>query len=545
VPLPFLKNLKKTEPKVLKKARLIKNKSISRKNANIVIMKIFTTAQTALIDSYTIDNEPVSHLNLMERAAVRLKEWLEEKFSSRVNYTIFAGPGNNGGDALALARLLADQGYRCRVMLAANPENLTGSVRINYKKLREQGVVEIENMIASGVIPEIEKGSVVIEGLFGSGINRAVEGFALEVIKKINSSGERVVSIDMPGGLFGEDNTGNHCEGVVKADYTLTFQYPKLAMLFPEYGKFCGQIAVLDIGLHPGALASFESVWFYTCKEDISGIIRPRGKFSHKGTYGSALLIAGSTGKTGAAILSSKAAMRSGLGLLTVHLPRNCYKIVQMAVPEAMCSVDPEDSWFSFAPPIEHYSAVGAGPGMGLNPASGKALKALLQAKPSRLILDADALNLISANRDLLEILPGGTIITPHLKEFERLAGPSDGPLARMRLQLDMSVKYGIIVVLKGAHSCVTFPDGTFHFNSTGNPGMATAGSGDVLTGVILSLLAQGYSPEESAMAGVYIHGLAGDIAASGTGEISLMSGDIINYLPSAFIQIFSSILKR
>ena len=498
-------------------------------------MKLFTTSQSQLIDQFTIENEPVSVADLMERAAIALQKWLLKTFGAGCSYFLVAGPGNNGGDALALARLLTSQGCRCKVLLAANPENLKGPSELNYNRLTAQGIAQISTILDENDIPTMDDDSVIIDALFGSGLNRPAEGVFLYLIKKINESPAVTVSIDVPSGLAGEDNSGTNPDSIVKADYTLTLQYPKLSMLLADFGPYCGKVEILDIELHPKALSDFQSSYYYTSGEEIARMIKPRGKFSQKWNYGSALLIAGSTGKAGAALLGARAAMRSGVGLLTVHLPKDCYKIVQTGVPEAMCSVDPSDKIFTRLPSRASFTAIGAGPGIGTDPQTGKALRELLASKPERLVLDADALNLISSDREMIEMLPRGTILTPHIKEFERLAGKLHSSYERMNFQRELSIRHSIVVILKGAHTCITLPDGTIHFNSTGNPGMSTAGSGDVLTGILLSLLAQGYSPEEAALAGVYLHGLSGDLAASETGEISLIAGDIVDYLPDAF----------
>ncbi len=498
-------------------------------------MKLFTTSQAKLIDQFTIENEPVSDASLMERAAIAMQQWLLEKFGTDISYILVAGHGNNGGDALALARLLVSQGCRCKVLLAAVPEYLKGSAALNYDRLTKQGIAQISTILVESDIPGIDNDSVIIDALFGSGLNRPAEGIHLSLIKTINESGAITVSIDVPSGLAGEDNSGNNPDGIVKADYTLTLQFPKLAMLLPDFGPYCGKVETLDIGLHPKALKDFQSSYYYTSGEEIALMIKPRAKFSQKWDYGSALLIAGSAGKAGAALLGARAAMRSGVGLLTVHLPKECYKIVQTEVPEAMCSVDPSDKIFTRLPSRTSFTAIGAGPGIGTDPQTEKALRELLVSKPERLVLDADALNLISSDREMIEMLPKGTIITPHIKEFERLAGKLHNSYERMNFQRELSIRHSIVVVLKGAHTCITLPDGTIHFNSTGNPGMSTAGSGDVLTGILLSLLAQGYPPEEAALAGVYLHGLSGDLAASEIGEVSLIAGDIVDYLPDAF----------
>lgn len=278
-------------------------------------------------------------------------------------------------------------------------------------------------------------------------------------------------------------------------------------------------------------------ILFMKNEDYISGIIKKRDKFSHKGDYGHALLIAGSYGKMGAAILASRACMRSGVGLLTTHIPRKGYEIMQISVPEAMCSIDPSEVFFSEVPALDRFTAIGVGPGLGMDKMSEQALKKLLEAKPSKMVLDADALNIMANQRELLEFLPENSVLTPHPKEFERLAGKSEDSDSRLRLQLDFSKKYKVIVVLKGAGTCVTLPNGEVWINTTGNPGMATAGCGDVLTGIILALLAQNYSPCHAAQIGVFVHGLAGDIAAQKNGETSLIASDLIDSLGMAFLK--------
>ena len=365
-----------------------------------------------------------------------------------------------------------------------------------------------------------------------------MDGLAKNIVQRINQSEAEVISIDVPSGLFGEDNSKNDLPGIIKANNTLTLQFPKLSFLFPENEQFVGYWTVLPIGLHPEAIAQTESDYHFLTKEFVSGKIKKRGKFSHKGTYGHALLVAGSYGKMGASILASRACLRSGIGLLTCHVPKVGYEIIQNSVPEAMTSIDSSEVAFSEVPDLSPYSAIGTGPGLNKKQETQQALKVLLQAKPGKLILDADALNILSENQDWYGLLPENTILTPHPKEFERLAGSSADSYERLQKQVRFSAKYKVIVVCKGAHSCITFPNGRVFFNTTGNPGMATAGSGDVLTGIILGLLAQSYSPEDATLIGVYLHGLAGDLAASETGEYSLIAGDIITHLGKAFLYL-------
>jgi NAD(P)H-hydrate epimerase len=501
------------------------------------MVKIFPTKQVSLIDKYTIDNEPVLSLNLMERAAGQVFKWIQQNFPDK-KVKVFAGPGNNGGDALALARMLLES-KRDVVIYLVNPSGkFSPDSRTNLDKLLK---MISENKIIflsddSTVFAELDEDDLVIDGPFGSGLNRQLEGLPLNVVQHINQSSAVVVSIDMPSGMFGEDNSTNKPDAVVHADFTLTFQFPKLAFLLSDYGEFTGQWEILDIGLHPKAIEKFQTDYYFLTTEDITPKLKKRRRFSHKGDYGHALLLSGSYGKMGAAILASRGCMKSGTGLLTTHVPHYGYHIIQISVPEAMVSIDRSDILISEFPDLSSFNAIGIGPGIGKKPNTATALKELLPAigdKP--LVMDADALNLTAENKDLLGLLPEKCIITPHPKEFDRLAGKSNSHYERLGKAIDFAKKYNIVVVLKTAYTSIVMPDGRVIFNSTGNPGMATAGSGDVLTGVILGLLAQGYSVEDAAVTGVFIHGLAGDIAAGESSEQGVTATDIIDNLSHAF----------
>ncbi len=474
----------------------------------------------------------------MERASGQVAEWVIHHTEIENDIYIFAGPGNNGGDALAVARLLAWCNYRCTVYLADFGRELKPDLAFNLKRLEDQNKVVLKKIGSENSIPEIPANTVILDGLFGSGLNKPLSGLAKSIVEKINRSGATIISIDVPAGLFCEDNSDNDFSAIIRANHTLTFQFPKLCFLFPENDIFVGEWAVLPIGLHPEAIFQTETKYFYLAKTFVSGTLKKRAKFSHKGTYGHALLIAGSYGKMGAAVLSSKACLRAGVGLLTSHIPRLGYQIIQNSVAEAMTSIDGSDAVFSQLPELEQFSAIGIGPGLDKKPETRQAFLNLLQEKPRKLVIDADALNILSENPGWFSMLPENTILTPHPKEFERLAGPSVNSYGRLQKQIQFSMEHKVIVVFKGANTCITVPDGSVFFNSTGNPGMATAGSGDVLTGIILGLLAQEYSPEEAALIGVYLHGLAGDRAASKFGLHSLIAGDIIEQLGSAFLQL-------
>jgi NAD(P)H-hydrate epimerase len=501
-------------------------------------MKLFTCRQIAEIDRMTMQLEPIASIDLMERAAHRVSEWIIQHFSNDHIFYIFAGPGNNGGDAFAVARILAENHYTCSIFWADFDRELKDDAAINLSRLTEQNKVLLKKINARESIPEIPAEAIILDGLFGSGLNKPLTGLPKEIVQQMNQSRATIISIDIPSGLFGEDNSGNDLSGIVQAQYTLTFQFPKLSFFFPENVDFVGDWNVLPILLHPEAILRTESKYFSLAKTFISGILKKRGKFSHKGNFGHALLIAGSYGKMGAAVLASRACLRAGVGLLTSHVPRSGYPIIQNSVPEAMTSIDSAEEVFTEFPAPQLFSAVGIGPGLGKSPETQEALKKLLQSGTEKLIIDADGLNILADNKEWLGLLPENTILTPHPKEFERMAGKTSNSYERFQKQLQFSVTHKIIIVLKGANTCISVPDGSAFFNETGNPGMATAGSGDVLTGIILGLLAQNYTPEEAALIGVYLHGLAGDLSVSVFGQQALIAGDIINHMGAAFLHL-------
>ncbi|UCH14658.1 MAG: NAD(P)H-hydrate dehydratase [Bacteroidales bacterium] len=502
-------------------------------------MKILTSGQIREADSYTIKNEPVASIDLMERAATVFTEWLIKNYNTSTSFKIFAGPGNNGGDGWAVARLLAERGYRkVNIYLLRISDKLSPDSEINRQRLEQQNLVKIKVLESGNDFPEISGTDIIIEGLFGSGLTRPLSGLSAILVNYLNNSGSRIISIDIPGGLFGEDNSKNDKENIIKADCILTFQFPKLSFFFPENEKYVGQWHVLPIGLHQGFIDSIETPYNYVTPGEVIDSIKVRKKFAHKGTFGHGLLIAGSYGMMGAAILGAKAALRTGIGLVTSHIPRLGYEIIQTAVPEAIISIDKSDTVFTDFPELGKFNAVAVGPGLGCDEISVKALKKLLKKANMPLVIDADALNIISANKELMEIIPENSILTPHPREFERLAGSYKDNFTRNKAQMKFAKKHKIYVVLKGAYTAIACPDGKCYFNTTGNPGMATAGSGDVLTGIILALMAQNYTPEDAALTGVFVHGLAGDIAVKETGESALIASDIINNISGAFIKL-------
>ena len=501
-------------------------------------MKIIPVEKIREADAFTIENEPIDSIDLMERAASKVYDWFMKRCKTKeVSVKIFCGIGNNGGDGLALARMLFFTGIIPQVFVVRFSDKMSRDCEVNFNRLKEETETPMYDIFSEDDFPLINEKDIVIDAIFGSGLNRNVEGFAAELISHLNNNNAIRIAIDIPSGLFADGGQQSMfiahssqltAHSIFKADYTLSFQFPKLAFMFPENDAFVGRWEVLDIGLHKDFIDNVETLNFYTTEDMAMPILRKRTKFSHKGTYGHALLVAGSTGKTGAALLAAEACLRTGVGLLTAHLPKDALLPMQIYLPEAMTSIDKSETHCTEIDDIIPYTAIGVGPGIGKNAETATLLKKIIQEATQPLVLDADALNIISENPTWLSFLPDNTILTPHPKEFERLFGKTNNSYERLELQRKMSVIHNIIIVLKGAHTAITFPNGTCFFNSTGNPGMATAGSGDVLTGMILSLLAQRYTPQEAALLGVYLHGKAGDEAAKEIGENSMIARDIV-----------------
>jgi len=496
--------------------------------------KVFSADQIRAADHYTIEHEPIVSTALMERAASACVNWIRSKsFRSKV-IRVFCGLGNNGGDGLAISRMLLDIGYSVEVYIVRYSEECSEDFLANELALKELAIYEIANIYTEEKIPHIPEEDVVVDALFGSGLSRPIEGLVAQVIEQINLSKATVISIDIATGLFADQHT-NPTTAIVKPTYTLSFQFPKQAFFFAENERFVGEFSVLDIGLHKDYVEKEPAKNYFLNDDFIKNLIKSRKKFSHKGTYGHALFIAGSFGKMGAAVLSAKALLRSGAGLLTMHIPGCGYEIMQSTVPEAMVISDKNDRHISECHHSEIYSVIGIGPGIGTGEDTKGILKTVLESSTRPMVIDADALNIISTHKELLTLIPKHSIITPHVKEFEKLTQKAGNDFERNHLQVEFSQINQVYVVLKGAHSCITTPDGHCYFNSTGNPGMAKGGSGDVLTGIITGLLAQGYSPLHATLIGVYVHGLAGDLSEIKNGEVTMIASDIIDALPIAF----------
>jgi len=500
-------------------------------------MKFFTTSQIRQLDEYTIANEPIESIDLMERAANALYLSFIEIFSIQRPVCIVAGQGNNGGDALAVARMLLHSGYPVNVLLVHNG-SLSPDCDTNRLRLISAVPLSLTELTDKFEIPQTTDDTIIIDGLFGSGLSRPLSGIYADAVRWINHSGLKVVSIDIPSGLSGEENKLTENSLIVKANFTFSLQFPKLAFLLAENALYTGNWKVIEIGIHPKAIALTSGYLFYLDRNDIAGLLKDRPIFSHKGTYGHLLIVAGTKGMAGASVLSSKAALRSGAGLVTVHGPAANRVIVQTANPEVIFQSDTNDELISEVDSVEKYSSVAIGPGIGTHSETSHMLDSFIAKLNKPCVFDADALNIISRHKELLSQLPRNSILTPHPKEFERIFGKSDSSYERILKAKQASIEYGLIIILKGAHTSISTPDGNLFFNSTGNSGMATAGSGDVLTGVLVGLLAQGYTAEDAAKTGVFIHGLAGDLALTKESKESLIAGDIIENLGLSFRSI-------
>jgi NAD(P)H-hydrate epimerase len=500
-------------------------------------MKIFTSEQIRYIDANTIKLEPIISVDLMERAAIGLMRWLVINYSPEYPFLIFVGPGNNGGDGLALARLLTSVGFDTKVFLITS-SNYSVDHQTNLNRLINQDIINPSYISSYSDFPIIPENAIIIDSLFGSGLTRNLNGVAAELVNYINSSNNHVVSVDIPSGLFSEENPATNSQSVIRADITLTIQFPKLSFFFPENLQYVGKWIAINIDLHPKVIEETSTQFHYIDNEDVKCFYPTRDKFAHKGNFGHCLLIAGSYGMLGAAILSTNACIRAGAGLVTIHIPRLGYSVLQHSIPEALVNVDDNDWYFTGISSLSKYSAIGVGPGLGKESKTITGLKTLLSQVNCPLVIDADGLNILAKIPEMLNILPENSILTPHVGEFKRLFGKSESGYVRLKVALEMASKYKVIILLKGAFSQVVCPNGKVFFNSTGNPGMASGGSGDVLTGIITSLLGQGYSPADAALFAVYLHGKAGDIAAQKIGQSSLKASDIIDCLGDAFLTL-------
>ena len=504
-------------------------------------MKIFTTENIRKIDRYTIDDEGVSSQELIHRVAEGVVGEIISRWSPSKPTMVFAGAGNNGADALIVAKLLIEAGFNTHVVLInVKGDSLSRDCRLAREELMSLGNVSMTEVVPAAHIPPLTADHLVVDGLFGTGLHNPLEGGYMAMARYINESGATVLSIDVPSGMFGDWNTRVLARNVVHADYTVAVQFPRLAFFLSDNADLVGKWKVVDIGLSRRAIEETPTKYFYIEKDDVKRVLKVRPDFCSKADFGHALLISGCYGMMGAAVLAARGALRAGVGKLSVHSARCGFNVLQTAVPEALFSPDRNDIVISDMTPRFSYTAIGVGPGIGTNDATKGALETLIKTIKRPMVLDADALNIIARNPSLIDHITPGSILTPHAGEFDRIFGSQASAEVRLLKALEVAHKYKLIIVLKGHYSATVRPDGKVFFNSTGSAAMATGGSGDVLTGIITSLLAQGYKSEAAATAGVYIHGLAGDIAARSEGDYGTTAADIAASVGKAIKEIMA-----
>jgi hydroxyethylthiazole kinase-like uncharacterized protein yjeF len=497
-------------------------------------MKILNAEQLRLADKNIMQNQKISSIELMGRAANSCFQWLINHLSKgRRTIYIFCGVGNNGGDGMAIASLLKENGFEIKVFEVLFSNQPTDDFLFYRDEWTQSGEM-VYSILSEKDFPKIDSSSVVIDAVFGYGLNRPPEKWVQHLFHYINESGSEIISIDVPSGLY-LHKIPTTDEIVINANHTLTFEFPKLVFFLPQTSTFAGDWHLMSLQSNPEDLDGIDCQQFLLEAKTMAAMLKPRSRFSHKGTFGHALLVGGSYGKIGAMLLSAKACLRGGAGLVSVFVPRCGYLPFQSALHEIMVTTDEADNQLEDIKIAEKFTAIGIGMGMGQHPKTGRALHRFLLKNKSPLLLDADALNILSQKKEWLSLLPPQSVLTPHPKELERLIGTWKDDFEKIEKTQAFARRYQAVVLVKGAHTLVVTPDDIW-INSTGNPGMATAGSGDVLSGIITGLLAQGYAVADAAKLGVYLHGLAGDLAVTGCqSEASLIASDIIENLGSAF----------
>nr|WP_292966451.1 NAD(P)H-hydrate dehydratase [Muricauda sp. UBA7809] len=500
-------------------------------------MKIFSAQQIYEADKSTIQKEGISSDELMERAATQVFEWMHSRLrGTQVNIKLFCGIGNNGGDGMVLARKLNEHGYSISVYVVNYSDKRSKDFLLNLERLRDAKVWP-DFISEESDLPEISPNDIVVDAIFGIGLNRAPDGWVANLIKHINNSRAFVLSVDVPSGLPVDESPWEpSC--VLRASYVLSFQVPKLVFFLPKTGVYVNQWEILDIGLDQEYIANTETDYELIGRPEVLPMYRPRLKFSHKGTYGHAVIIGGSYGKIGAVQLASNACLSVGSGLVTAFVPKCGYGSLQTAVPEVMVLTDSREKNISEITISFNASAVGIGMGIGMDDDTVSAFGSFLKKSKSPMVIDADGLNILSQNPEMLVDVPELSVLTPHPKELERLIGYWTSDFEKLEKAKAFASKYNLVVVIKGAHT-ITIYNGKGYVNTSGNPGMATAGSGDVLTGMITGLMAQGYSSLNAAIFGVYLHGLAGDLGVSSKGYEALKASTIVENIGNAYSELF------
>ncbi|WP_271781947.1 NAD(P)H-hydrate dehydratase [Aquimarina algiphila] len=500
-------------------------------------MKIFSAQQMRMADEATMQSKNITSLELMEQAAQQVFNLIHNRLQGApVLIHVFCGIGNNGGDGLVVSRLLLEHGYNIKTYIVNFSENRSKDFLVNYDRLKEITSSWPIQLKSKEDFPTVSREDMIIDAIFGIGLNRPLVSWVAQLIKHLNTFRCFTLSIDIPSGLY-VDKAPDDSEAVIYANTTVTFQLPKLVFFLPQTGMYTQDLEVIDIGLDRNFLTQSPGVGILISKNEVLPLYRPRHKFSHKGTFGHCVIIGGSYGKIGSVVLATRSALRIGAGLVSAYLPECGYEVMQSSVPEAMVITDDDDELaeihLDFKP-----TAIGIGIGMGTNEKTVKAFEKFLKHNQSRLVIDADGINILSKHLQFFENLPEKTILTPHPKELQRLIGEWKDDFDKIEKTKAFSKEYDCIVVIKGANS-ITIYDNQLYVNTTGNPGMATAGSGDVLTGIITGLLSQGYEPLHAAVFGTYLHGSSADIAIQQTSFEGLLASDITSYIGAAFLELF------
>ncbi len=503
-------------------------------------MKIYNRAQIYEADKVTEQKEGIPSINLMERAGGYIYEWIHQRLQGgKVPIKVFCGIGNNGGDGMVLSRYLIENNY-----------NVTTYV-VNYNDKRVPDFLEAYDRLKSATknwpivltenseLPELTSQDIIVDAIFGIGLNRTPQDWLKKLFTTINDSKAYILSIDIPSGMY-MDMSPQEGDVIINPRFTLSFQAPKLPFFLPATGPQAGMWDVLDIGLDPEYLATTPTDMELIGKQEVLQMYRPRPEYSHKGMFGHSLIIGGSYGKMGAVILASKAAMRAGSGLVTAYVPQFGVPILQTALPEVMAETDNFNGKVFEEIDFETIAnAIAIGPGMGTDTKTVSAVEQFLKEQQHPIVIDADAINIIAANPSFMKYVPKLSIFTPHFGELKRLVGEWEDDFDRIEKTAKFAKKHDVIVVMKGANTITTY-DMKLYINDSGNPGLSTAGTGDVLTGVITGLLAQGYHPMEATMMGIYFHGTAADIAINQYGIESLMASDVVQFLGRAFMDLFA-----
>ena len=497
-------------------------------------MKIFTAEQIRHCDQYTISHEPVSSVQLMERASLACADWISEHCKNHRKSAVFCGSGNNGGDGFAIARILYLKGFDVDVFVQDPKMKFSDNAAVNFKRLKDISGISIREF------KEVEQyhfdsKTLIIDALFGTGLSRPLEGIYKRLVNQINLKDNIKISIDLPSGLFA-DSISNAGNAILQSDYTLSFQCWKKSFLHPETGIYAGKVVVLDIGLSKEYISSTETPDFVIDDEVVKNIFKPRKDFSHKGTYGKVVISGGSYGKIGATVLATRSALKAGSGLTFKLAPKCVYDILQVSCPEAMF-IEGGNQHIEHVE-MEKDAVCGIGPGLGTHPDTEKAFLSFLKNYSEPLVVDADALNILSKAKGNLKMIPKKSIITPHPKEFERLFGSTENSFERLTLARTKAKELNIYIVLKDHHTQVITPEGNVFYNIKGNAGLAKGGSGDILTGILTSLLAQGYSGENTCVLGVWLHGRAADLAAEKYSQEAMLPTDVINEFGNVFEEL-------